>query len=212
MDPLELAVLALRLAMALVLYAFLLAVVRAARSALWEAAPDEADMADSSLPGRTAAPDRRVRAERPTPVRTALPLEPLPAVPASVSASAGAPAAGPGPLHGPSAAPAPASAWLYLRVVRPAQSGLAVGEYLEAADGAVLGRARDASLVVADPTVSSRHARFSRAASSWTVRDLGSTNGSYLNERRLRGEAPIGVGDVLRLGSVQLEVVREPIR
>lgn len=209
MDPLELAVLALRLAMALVLYAFLLAVLRSARAELWDTAPDEADLADSTLFGRGAAPDRRARSEPPTPVRTALPLEgPLPAT-APVAASASASA---GPSHGPSPAPTPTSGWLYLRVVRPAQSALAVGEYLEAADGAVLGRARDASLVVADPTVSSHHARFSRVAGGWTVRDLGSTNGSYLNDRRLRGEAPIGVGDVLRLGNVQVEVVREPIR
>ena len=60
------------------------------------------------------------------------------------------------------------------------------------------------------PTVSRRHAVISVAHGQWAVRDLGSTNGTYLNEARLpTGETrPIGNGD--RVGfSRGLQVVVE---
>ncbi|HVV52183.1 MAG TPA: sigma 54-interacting transcriptional regulator [Polyangia bacterium] len=61
-----------------------------------------------------------------------------------------------------------------------------------------------ASLTLADGTVSALHARIQRSGDRsdlYVIQDLGSTNGTFVNGRRLRGPAPLGDGAVLFLGS-----------
>jgi hypothetical protein len=96
---------------------------------------------------------------------------------------------------------------LRLLVVEPGRSGLPPGQLIEVADGATLGRAERASVVVADPTVSAEHARLERLGDEWVVTDLGSTNGTLVNQALVQGDAALGPGDVLGLGSVRLKVV-----
>jgi hypothetical protein len=66
--------------------------------------------------------------------------------------------------------------------------------------GAVLGRSKDCDVVVADENVSRRHAEVRTTGSTWTVRDLGSTNGVKINGHRIEGAQPLRHGDVIRLG------------
>lgn len=62
--------------------------------------------------------------------------------------------------------------------------------------------------VAADSYASSLHARvFPRGAEVW-VEDLGSTNGTYLNERHLDGPARLEKGDRVRVGGTVIEVIR----
>lgn len=97
---------------------------------------------------------------------------------------------------------------LRLLVVEPGSSGLPPGELIEVADGATLGRAGQASVVVADPTVSAQHARVERLdGNAWMVVDLGSTNGTLVNQALVHGDAALAPGDVLGLGNVRLKVV-----
>ncbi|HEX2873655.1 MAG TPA: sigma 54-interacting transcriptional regulator [Polyangiaceae bacterium] len=63
----------------------------------------------------------------------------------------------------------------------------------------VLGRAADADVRLEFPGVSRLHAEIRRAGPLLEVRDLGSTNGSFLNGQRLTQSA-LSAGDVLRLG------------
>jgi hypothetical protein len=69
--------------------------------------------------------------------------------------------------------------------------------------GAVLGRSRDCDIVVDDVNVSRRHAEVRPSGGSWTVRDLGSTNGVKVNGRRLEPTRPQSLkpGDVVELGT-----------
>jgi twitching motility protein PilT len=72
-------------------------------------------------------------------------------------------------------------------------------------DGILLGRSPRARLIVPRPNVSGQHLRlFSppQRGRPWQVMDLGSTNGTYINERRLAPKAPkeLRDGDVLRMG------------
>jgi hypothetical protein len=101
------------------------------------------------------------------------------------------------------AAPAP----IQLLVLEPGESGLAPGELLSVQSGAMLGRTEGASIVVADPTVSGEHARLRQVGSDWVVTDLGSTNGTLLNQGLVQGEAAVRTGDVLKLGRVEFKVV-----
>src|SRR5919112_441151 len=69
--------------------------------------------------------------------------------------------------------------------------------------GAVLGRSREADIVVDDANVSRRHAEIRPSGGSWTVRDLGSTNGIKVNGRRVdpsRAQS-LTTGDVIELGT-----------
>lgn len=56
-----------------------------------------------------------------------------------------------------------------------------------------------------DPTVSSRHAALDRRGSVFVVTDLGSTNGTYVNGRRIAEPTPLGDGDLVRVGNTQLK-------
>ncbi|MBM2618525.1 FHA domain-containing protein [Actinoplanes sp. LDG1-06] len=59
--------------------------------------------------------------------------------------------------------------------------------------------------LVTDGTVSRRHVLVSRHGDQVALRDLGSTNGTWVNHDRLRGETrPLHPGDTVRLGDVRL--------
>jgi Protein of unknown function (DUF3662)/Inner membrane component of T3SS, cytoplasmic domain len=66
-------------------------------------------------------------------------------------------------------------------------------------DRLVVGRSRECDLVVDDPNVSRRHMEVRRDDAGWVVADLGSTNGTKLNGRRV-DEAPLEPGDEVAVG------------
>jgi hypothetical protein len=100
-----------------------------------------------------------------------------------------------------------ATSRLCLRVVEPGASSLQPGEILDVVAGATLGRGGRANVVLADTAVSAEHARVDRVGRRWVVTDLGSTNGTRLNDAIVSGRAPLTEGDVLSLGTVRLQVV-----
>lgn len=69
--------------------------------------------------------------------------------------------------------------------------------------GATLGRG-DVEIRLEDPFASTRHARIERQGSTLVLEDLGSTNGTYLNEEPLDGPRPLHHGDRIRIGDCQL--------
>jgi pSer/pThr/pTyr-binding forkhead associated (FHA) protein len=102
---------------------------------------------------------------------------------------------------------------------RPAPAGLAPAtramvlaegkRIVIGAGGATLGRSRDCDVVLGDPNVSRRHAEIRALGDTWTVRDLGSTNGTTRNGRPLRGTEPLEPGDRLLLGTADVRFVVE---
>ena len=69
----------------------------------------------------------------------------------------------------------------------------------------VLGRARDADLLVNDPNVSRRHAMLFWDSGRIFVKDLGSTNGTLVNGRPA-ASGPLDSGDVITVGSTHVVV------
>jgi len=106
-------------------------------------------------------------------------------------------------LAEPAAVAAPV---LRLVVIEPGTADLAPGQAVELTRAVTLGRAERADIVLADPAVSSEHARVSRVGRAWVISDLGSTNGTRVNERRVDGDVPLAHGDVLALGNVRFRV------
>ena len=70
--------------------------------------------------------------------------------------------------------------------------------------GAVLGRSREADVHIDDANVSRKHAEVRPSGASWTVRDLGSTNGVKVNGRRIQGAQSLRDGDTITLGTSEI--------
>jgi FHA domain len=73
--------------------------------------------------------------------------------------------------------------------------------------GATLGRG-EVEIRLDDPFASSRHARISRQGHVIVIEDLGSTNGTYLNEQQLTGPQPLHSGDRIRIGGCEFSYLQ----
>jgi pSer/pThr/pTyr-binding forkhead associated (FHA) protein len=69
-----------------------------------------------------------------------------------------------------------------------------------AAPGLTIGRA-ETDVELNDPDVSREHAIVRRVDEGIAVEDLGSTNGTYVNDGRIRGIAEVKAGDRVRFGN-----------
>lgn len=77
-------------------------------------------------------------------------------------------------------------------------------------ESVILGRDASAQVVVKDRSVSRKHALIERRGDVWFVVDQNSSNGTYLDDKRVT-EAPLVNGQKLRLGTVSLGVeIEEP--
>jgi predicted component of type VI protein secretion system len=74
----------------------------------------------------------------------------------------------------------------------------------------VIGRAADNAVTIDDPAASSRHCAILRKDNRYTLRDLNSTNGTYLNGG-LVTEVPLAPGDVLTVGSIRMTLEGDDI-
>lgn len=86
------------------------------------------------------------------------------------------------------------------------------GMSYEIGAGAVLGRGDRAEIRLEDPFASSRHAQLSRQGGVVVLEDLGSTNGTYLNEELVEGPQPLHVGDRVRIGDSEFSYREEAPR
>jgi hypothetical protein len=71
--------------------------------------------------------------------------------------------------------------------------------------GVTLGRSRQCDIVLSDPNVSRQHAEVRPRGGSWVLIDLGSTNGSRINGRRVDGPEVLKPGDRIELGETSLK-------
>jgi len=125
------------------------------------------------------------------------------------------------PVSNPAAAgPAPDATGLYAasgtahangdfepRLVVERAPGHSPGMEYDVGEGAVLGRGDQAEIRLEDPFASSRHARLLPQGGIVVIEDLGSTNGTYLNEELLTGPQPLHPGDRVRIGDSEFTFV-----
>jgi predicted component of type VI protein secretion system len=81
------------------------------------------------------------------------------------------------------------------------------GSAYDISHGATLGRG-NVEIQLEDPFASSRHARISREGHVFVIEDLGSTNGTYLNDEPLNGPQPLHPGDRIRIGDSEFSYLQ----
>ncbi len=73
----------------------------------------------------------------------------------------------------------------------------------------IIGRGRDASLTLPHPLVSRQHCEIFESEGRLFVRDLGSLNGTFVNNEKLEGERELPSGNLLTIGTVTFRAVYE---
>ena len=76
------------------------------------------------------------------------------------------------------------------------------------ADELTIGRAAGCQIPLDDSYASQLHARLFRRNSELLVEDLGSTNGTFLNRKKVDSAVPIRKGDRLQVGKTVLELTK----
>jgi hypothetical protein len=80
------------------------------------------------------------------------------------------------------------------------------GKTFELGDELTIGRAEKCHLVLDDTYVSQVHARIFAKNNTFMLEDLGSTNGTYLNRRRINAPTELQKGDQVKIGKTVLEL------
>ncbi len=93
-----------------------------------------------------------------------------------------------------------------LVVVEAGKTGWTRGESFPLAAATRLGRAPGNTVIVEDAFASSEHALLAFRNGRWWLEDLGSRNGTLLNEERLNTTAIVSTGDVIGIGEVRLRI------
>lgn len=90
-----------------------------------------------------------------------------------------------------------------LKVIEPADQK---GQSYDLGDELTVGRAGGCQITLDDTYVSQLHARVFRRESQLYVEDLGSTNGTYLNRKKVTAPIAIRKGDRLQIGKTVMEL------
>jgi hypothetical protein len=96
-----------------------------------------------------------------------------------------------------------------LVVIRRGQTELLPGQSFPLSVITGLGRAPTNTVVLSEPFASNEHARLYRRDSRWWLEDLGSRNGTLLNDERLHARAIVVTRDVIGIGGVQMRIELE---
>jgi hypothetical protein len=93
---------------------------------------------------------------------------------------------------------------IHPRLVVEESPTLPSGEEFDLTGGVTIGRSSSSDLAIDDSFVSHMHARILRRGQYYFIEDLGSTNGTFLNDQRVERDAQLKVRDVLRMGDTVL--------
>ena len=74
--------------------------------------------------------------------------------------------------------------------------------------GLTIGRSSGSGLQIKDDYTSNNHAKIVRWRDQWVVQDLGSTNGTFVEGRRITESTPVRVGSSVRIGTTTFELRR----
>lgn len=86
------------------------------------------------------------------------------------------------------------------------EGAAANGKSFDLTDELIVGRGDKCHVVLDDTYVSSVHARIFSRGQAFLLEDLGSTNGTYLNRRRITAPTEVNRGDRVKIGKTVLEM------
>jgi hypothetical protein len=107
------------------------------------------------------------------------------------------------PQGGPVTAPRGAGMTQGARLVTVNPVAPLPSEYALLKDEVTLGRGEDNDVVIPHASVSRAHARLMRRNGGFELMDLGSTNGSYVDERKVQGSVFVSPGSQVRFGDIR---------
>ncbi|MBT3217742.1 MAG: FHA domain-containing protein [Proteobacteria bacterium] len=84
--------------------------------------------------------------------------------------------------------------------------GMAGSSYPIASTGLTIGRSEDRDVVIPDPAASRHHVSIYANGNNFTLKDMGSANGIFVNAVRVR-ECALADGDLIRIGNTELRFV-----
>jgi len=84
--------------------------------------------------------------------------------------------------------------------------GLAGKAHELTVDSTTVGRVEDNAFQLPESSVSSHHAEIIRRGSEVVIKDLNSTNGTFINGQQITGEGVLKPGQILRLGQIELRL------
>jgi len=93
--------------------------------------------------------------------------------------------------------------WALLVILVPSRcrvEDLVRGQY-------IVGNSSVADVKLRDRSVAPEHALLRLIGSTIEISDLGSTTGTFVNDKRISGPTPVGIGSLLQLGSVKIRVL-----
>jgi pSer/pThr/pTyr-binding forkhead associated (FHA) protein len=123
------------------------------------------------------------------------------------AAAHAAPASGDAPTTVTERASAGTASGLARRVV--ITSGPRTGMEIELPEtGLTIGRSSGAGLQIKDDYTSTSHAKIVRWRDEWVVQDLDSTNGTFVDGKRITQSTPVRVGSSVRIGTTTFELRR----
>jgi hypothetical protein len=105
-------------------------------------------------------------------------------------------------------APPGRSALARLVVIEPGRSGLRRGEIIPLQEVNTIGRAPENSIALADDLLSAAHALLTYRQNQWWIEDLGSTNGTFVNNMPVKRPVVLANGDILTFGQVRMRLER----
>lgn len=94
-----------------------------------------------------------------------------------------------------------------LIVVDPAESGLSPGHEYVLKAKTTLGRHPDCVISIDEPFLSAYHAEIERAQNTYSVRDLGSTNGTFVRGQAAQVKTDVRSGDIVQFGRMTFRFV-----
>ncbi|AWB88162.1 FHA domain-containing protein FhaB/FipA [Salinibacterium hongtaonis] len=118
-------------------------------------------------------------------------------------AAAPAAAASPRPTAAPSGAPTGTPKRLVITSGAKAGLELHLGN-----EPLTIGRSSDSGLVIRDDYTSTHHARLMLWGDDWVIQDLDSTNGTFLEGKRVTTPTPVPVGASVKIGTTTFELRR----
>lgn len=86
-------------------------------------------------------------------------------------------------------------------------SRLRAGQVIPLDPVTVIGRNRKATIVIDSSFVSNEHTQITWERDGWWVSDLHSTNGTFVNDRKIGVPTRVGAGDLIEIGGVTFQML-----